>query len=290
MASEFITQPEITEFRPVDQLQRTWNALKQRFHLTSPTETPVWLSDRRVRLRRWPAGRALVAGAQDAEDVQVGEVSLHHRTRLHANDFHQLQQVAKRLGLSHLVTPAVTTPEREVFEDLGFECAATLNVLRTNNRDIRPSRSGADREPKAKLAHTRQGDLDQIFSIDHASFEDPWRMDLEGFHDALRATPHARWRVARVANDVVGYAITGRNSSQGYLQRLAVSPSYRKLGIATLLVHDALHWLREHHAHETFVNTERSNIGARMLYESCGFSNSGDTLAVLTARVVDLRS
>ncbi|MGH9274339.1 MAG: GNAT family N-acetyltransferase, partial [Acidimicrobiales bacterium] len=104
-----------------------------------------------------------------------------------------------------------------------------------------------------------------------------------GLDDALGATPSARLRVvARVDGEgVIGYAITGRAGSRGYLQRLAVDPAAQRRGIGAALVIDGLRWLRRWGAHEVLVNTQVDNGAALALYEAMGFRRQPDGLAVL---------
>ena len=71
---------------------------------------------------------------------------------------------------------------------------------------------------------------------------------------------------------VVGYAVTGRAGTRGYLQRLAVAPATTNgRGIGTALVVDGLRWLRRWGAKEVLVNTQEANEAAVQLYEPLGF-------------------
>ena len=60
--------------------------------------------------------------------------------------------------------------------------------------------------------------------------------------------PSARFRVVD-DGEVVGYAITGRAGSIGYLQRLAVLPDHQRRGIGHALVMDGLLWARRRGSH-----------------------------------------
>jgi ribosomal protein S18 acetylase RimI-like enzyme len=105
----------------------------------------------------------------------------------------------------------------------------------------------------------------------------------------MAATPSARMRVASRAGGeaVVGYAITGRAGSRGYLQRLAVAPDGQRSGIGTALVADGLRWLRRWGAREVLVNTQEDNHAALALYAALGFTREPTGLAVL-ARPLDV--
>ena len=67
----------------------------------------------------------------------------------------------------------------------------------------------------------------------------------------------------------------------GYLQRLAVTTHCQGRGLGTLLVSDALAWLRRRGAQTALVNTPPDNERALALYQRCGFRIEPDRLAVL---------
>ena len=67
----------------------------------------------------------------------------------------------------------------------------------------------------------------------------------------------------------------------GYLQRLAVAAHCQGLGLGTVLVSDALVWLRIRGARTVLVNTPPDNERALALYQRCGFHVEPDRLAVL---------
>ena len=79
----------------------------------------------------------------------------------------------------------------------------------------------------------------------------------------------------------MAYSVTGRAGSRGYLQRLAVAPSWQDQGLGTLLVADSLDWLRLRGVQTVLVNTPPDNERALALYRRCGFAVESDRLAVL---------
>ena len=78
-----------------------------------------------------------------------------------------------------------------------------------------------------------------------------------------------------------GYAICGRSTDCGYLQRLAVEPSLQGAGIGATLVVDALGWLRRRGARSALVNTQDGNQRALDLYHRLGFRDESYDLIVL---------
>lgn len=260
---------------------------------------PLWLAGGRVRLRHWPTGDALLDGSKrdfpgldlssqsndavrNMRGSRVGEVGLRPEHAIQPKDFDDLLRVARSEGYTRLLTIALAPAEARVLKSVGFSPVKHLDVLkRTSTNKRRTFRSSS----VAELEHTNETHLAEIFTLDNDGFSEPWKMDAEGFRDALRATPHARWRVAISHGETVGYAITGRSATQGFLQRIVVREDVRRHGIASLLVIDSLRWLAQYRIDIAFVNTESANIGARKLYESFGFELQNDVLTVLEMSV-----
>ncbi len=83
------------------------------------------------------------------------------------------------------------------------------------------------------------------------------------------------------SNELLGYALAGHSGGSGYLQRLAVHPACRQQGIGTLLVHDALWWIRRRGAVTGWVNTQKTNESALRLYQKLGFTLQEHPLTVM---------
>ena len=179
-------------------------------------------------------------------------------------------------GFRSVVTAAVAPRERDVLLGDGFTVSSELAAL-SCDLDSTPL------TPAGSRGQTRRGrrrDLDVVLKVDAEAFSPFWRLDADGLHEARTATPFSRWRVNR-GEEVQAYSITGRAGSQGYLQRLAVAARCQGRGLGTLLVFDALMWLRRGGARSVLVNTQPDNERALDLYRRCGFTMAPDRLAVL---------
>ncbi len=118
--------------------------------------------------------------------------------------------------------------------------------------------------------------------MDRAAFPPFWQLDDTALTEALAATRSARLRVIDGPDgEIVAYAVCGRTASRGYVQRLAVHPSYEGLGYGTALLVDGLHWLARWGARDALVNTQESNRRSRALYTRSGFQLQPSGLAVL---------
>ncbi|MFQ5558262.1 MAG: GNAT family N-acetyltransferase [Acidimicrobiales bacterium] len=191
-----------------------------------------------------------------------------------------LEQVRRRLaalGYAAVYTAAVGRAERDRLVTDGFEVVEELHLLRHDLHDPveRPRRSRSTR-----VRRGRRRDHADVLLLDAGAFGPFWRLDVDGLHEALAATPVSRLRIVR-DDGFAGYAITGKSGAHGYLQRLAVSPRAQSRGVGRALLADTLRWLRQRHATSVLVNTQLDNERALALYESSGFRRQDERLAVL---------
>ena len=184
-------------------------------------------------------------------------------------------------GYGRVVTGALSPSEQSPFRAVGFVVTEHLHLLSHDLRSI-----PAAEPPEGLLRRSTRRDRDDVLALDQLAFDPFWRLDDGGLDEAIAATPHTRFRVADGPRGVLGYAITGRAGRRGYLQRLAVHPVEQRQGLGTLLVADALRWLRRWRADRAMVNTQLANERALALYERVGFRREPSGLSVL-ARELD---
>jgi GNAT superfamily N-acetyltransferase len=183
-------------------------------------------------------------------------------------------------GFHEVITAALAQTERGGFLAAGFEVRDSLHLLAHDLREL----------PEVPGAHLRRGhswDRTRALAVDGRAFPPFWRLDEGGLHEALRATPSARFRVALVERTVTGYAVTGRAGHRGYLQRLAVDPTVQGRGLGRALVADALAWLRRRDVTHAVVNTQVTNDRALHLYLSMGFRLQPAGLEVLGRTIAE---
>ena len=132
--------------------------------------------------------------------------------------------------------------------------------------------------PQTQRLHRRH--LEQVAGVDLAAFGAPWHLDESTIDDIRTATPYNRARIVRRGGAIVGYAVSGRDTRTGYLQRLAVHPDAQRTGIGAALVADSLAWIRRHDASRTLVNTHVGNEAALDLYRRARFVEMDEDLCV----------
>lgn len=227
--------------------------------------TPLSIGSARFRVGAW-------AGATDVAYLAVASAAATMTPWVLA----ELRDQLSGQGYRAVVTAAVGPCERDVLIGNGFGIHSELATL---SRDLQADVPRLA-NPRGRTRRGRWRDLNVVLQVDAAAFAPFWRLDADGIHEARTATPSSRWRVNR-GTEVQAYSITGRARSQGYLQRLAVAARSEGRGLGTLLVSDALMWLRRGGACTALVNTPPDNERALDLYQRCGFRMEHDRLAVL---------
>lgn len=191
----------------------------------------------------------------------------------------------RALGVERIVTGALAPGERAPFLANGFGHHEHLHLLR---HDLQRLPIGLDGTDGSTGRRARRRDRPGVLALDHRAFDDFWALDHRGLDDAVRATPTTRFRVVPGrGRAALGYAVTGRASERGYLQRLAVDPDAQGGGIGRALVVDALRWLRRSGARTAVVNTQAHNHAALHLYRGLGFVDEPDGLTVLALDLAD---
>lgn len=228
------------------------------------TLTSLSLGPARFRLGPWQGGAdvAYLAPLTRAATLKPSALSA-VRSRLRSQ------------GYRAIVTSALGGPERDRLIGDGFRVHSELVAL-----TIELGTGLAPPSRMSRIRRGRRGDVDGVLRVDADAFPPFWRFNADSLHEARTATPVSRWRVSR-GPEVEAYSVTGRAGARGYVQRLAVARSGQGQGMGTLLVADALHWLRRGGARTAMVNTQPDNDRALSLYRQCGFRTDPDRLSVL---------
>jgi ribosomal-protein-alanine N-acetyltransferase len=117
-----------------------------------------------------------------------------------------------------------------------------------------------------------QEDLDQVLTIEEASFTMPWSRNL--FLSEFRNPKVSLMLVARSPvsiREIVGYIVCWRVADELHILDLAILPSLRRKGIARQLVLAALREGVKNGVRRAFLEVRASNSAAFALYENLGF-------------------
>ncbi len=231
---------------------------------TTAAEHPV-----RARLGRWP------------HDADVAHLVLLDHHMVPDRD-HVASWIAdgRAQGATTLRTGALFPPSAPAFLAAGFEVIDTLSLLELDLLGgAAPARDHGHHA--TRLRRLRPSQLDEAAVVDQRAFPAPWANNTAALRDIVVATPRYRARCVHHEGRMVAFSISGRASTWGYVQRVAVDPSARRRGLAHLLVTDALDWMRRRNVERVLVNTATDNIAALALYRSLGFTERPERLTIL---------
>jgi ribosomal protein S18 acetylase RimI-like enzyme len=186
------------------------------------------------------------------------------------------------VGYELIRTGALGVQAGARFERLGFESIQSLVLLEHTSLDTASTQ--LVKSPTATVRLAPDDDLEAT-RIDVAAFGAGWCIDRVGIGDVRSATPRHRARAVRLDNELVAYAISGRDGRNGYIQRLAVSPDHQHRGHGLALVGDSLRWMSRWRVRRALVNTHIGNDAALALYHRLGFTDLSDRLHVYERRI-----
>ncbi len=135
--------------------------------------------------------------------------------------------------------------------------------------------------PVAVLRAIQASQGEAVLALNRAAFAPLWRYDQHTVLSWLMTADHAV--LAEGEGRPVGFALTTRNTVDGYAQliRVATHPARQGQGIGRQLVVDAIRYAAEISAEGVSLNTQASNIVARHLYEALGFRPGEGALTVM---------
>ena len=118
------------------------------------------------------------------------------------------------------------------------------------------------------IAAAARGDLDAIHRIERNSFPVPWRREF--FESELTAD----WRHCRVAKrggEIVGYLFAMWLFDEMHVNKIAVTESERRQGIALRLMQQCMAFAMRHRIHSISLEVRESNEAAQEFYRSLDF-------------------
>ncbi len=111
-------------------------------------------------------------------------------------------------------------------------------------------------------------DLDDIITIENASFPSPWSKRI--FEKEIKASNSYK-RVVRMSGMVVGYIVTWIIRDEIHILNVAVHPDFRNIGIGEKLIRDCINYSSEENLRYAILEVRISNMAAKRLYEKIGF-------------------
>ena len=117
-------------------------------------------------------------------------------------------------------------------------------------------------------------DLDAICAIENQSFGDPWKREF--FEGEFQVESFNYLRGAKIEGRLAGYCLFWLfPEDEVQITNIAVHPDFRRIGVATLLINDAICFGRNEQAKRVVLEVRESNQAARSFYQQMGFTQAG---------------
>jgi len=114
------------------------------------------------------------------------------------------------------------------------------------------------------LREMHEDDLPEILKIERISFSTPWS-EYSFLNEIYKK--YAISRVAMFERNIVGYICTNYVLHEAHILNLAVHPDFRRQGIATVMMDEALKELKKKGCVFIYLEVRASNTGAIKFYE-----------------------
>ena len=123
-----------------------------------------------------------------------------------------------------------------------------------------------------EFAEMQPRHVPQVAALEKICFADPW---IEKSVASELENPLSYWLVAMDGEKLVGYVGSQTVLGETDMMNVAVSPDYRRQGIAEGLILALIAALKARESHCLTLEVRDSNASARTLYEKLGFSEIG---------------
>jgi ribosomal-protein-alanine N-acetyltransferase len=115
-------------------------------------------------------------------------------------------------------------------------------------------------------------DIDALLVIENQSFRSPWpRQHFQSELDQPYSCILLAQQQVSTPRSIVGYLVFWLIIDEMHILNLAVSPCYRRQGIARSLIIEAIRLVHAKHCQTAWLEVRPSNRAALSLYQSLGF-------------------
>jgi len=122
--------------------------------------------------------------------------------------------------------------------------------------------------PKLIIRDMKEDDIPSVFEIEKISCTTP--LSEQGFLNELYKKG-ALSKVAEFGGNIIGYICVNYHARESHILNLAVHPDFRRQGVATILMDEAIRELNKKGCAFMYLKVRASNTGAQRFYELLGF-------------------
>lgn len=178
-------------------------------------------------------------------------------------------------GAPAVLSSPLSRSARKPWESAGFVDYIVLALMRLSlDAPIPP--------PQHLVARVDKPDLEAMLTIDWSAFPEFWRFDHLSLVESTQATSKSSVFVIKDGDlGIAGFAVVGYGHAISYLQRVAVEPKWQGQGMGRSLIRAAARSARRHGSQALLLNTQFDNSAAIGLYETEGYTQLPESLAVL---------
>lgn len=121
------------------------------------------------------------------------------------------------------------------------------------------------------IRNATENDIDAVYQIETQSSA-RWK---KHFFETELETTFAIFIIAEYNGKIIGYAIAWNIKGEIQLNNIAVSPSFRRKGIASKLLQYIINLLEDEGAHKIYLEVMETNTVGRIFYKNFGFFENG---------------
>ncbi|NLX61945.1 MAG: ribosomal protein S18-alanine N-acetyltransferase [Tissierellia bacterium] len=123
------------------------------------------------------------------------------------------------------------------------------------------------------IREMQERDLDRVMEIENKAFSPPWTR--EAFLLELTKNLLAKYIVAEVDGQVVGYGGIWLIIDEGHITNIAVDEKYRNKGIGSKIMEGLIQLCIDRNIVSMTLEVRKSNEAAKALYKKFGFKEYG---------------
>jgi ribosomal-protein-alanine N-acetyltransferase len=126
--------------------------------------------------------------------------------------------------------------------------------------------------PKLIIRKMEEDDIPAVLGIEEISFATPWS-EQDFLNELYRK--NTLLRTALFEGNIIGYICVTFRAYESHILNLAVHPDFRRRGVATILMDNAVGELKKRGCMFVYLKVRLSNAGAQKFYELLGFQVEG---------------